>query len=125
MMEFYPKKCQVLNIKTRETQYIICHSYTIHGHTLEVVNSTKYPGVHIHKNIRWNHYIDQVAKKSNNTLAFLRRNLHLCPRSTKFQCYLTLVRTIAEYAITIWDPNTKENINKMEMIQRRASRIVN
>jgi hypothetical protein len=89
------------------------------------LDSSKYLGVHIHKNMRWNHHIDQVAKKANNTLAFLRRNLHHCTRSTKSQYYLTLVRPIAEYASTIWDPHTKENINKIEMIQRRAARMVN
>jgi hypothetical protein len=123
MMEFHPKKCQVLNITTKRNR--IRHPYNIHEHTLEVVDSAKYLGVHIHKNMRWNHHIDQVARKANNTLAFLLRNLHHCPRSTKSQRYLTLVRPIAEYASTIWNPHTKENINMIELIQRRAARMVN
>jgi hypothetical protein len=123
MMEFHPKKCQVLNITTKRN--IIRRPYNIHGHTLEAVDSENHLGVHIHKNMRWNHRIDQVVKKANNTLAFLRRNLHHCPRNNKTQCYLKLVRSIVEYANTILVTHTKENINKMEMIQRRAAWKVN
>jgi hypothetical protein len=56
---FPPRKCQVLNITTKRN--IIHHPYNVHRHTLEVADSAKYLGVHIHKNIRWNHDIDQVV----------------------------------------------------------------
>jgi hypothetical protein len=29
-----------------------------------------------------------------------------------------------EYACTIWDPHTKDNINKLEAVQRRSARFV-
>ena len=45
-----------------------------------------------------------------------------CPRPTKLLCYLTLILT--EYSAVIWDPHTVENISKLEMIQRRAARMV-
>jgi hypothetical protein len=95
---------------------IISHQYQIHGHTLEVVDSAKYIGVHIHKSLKWNHHIDQVAKKANNTLAFLRRNIQQSPRNTKALSYTTLVRPVTEYAGIIWDPYTAENIQKLEMV---------
>ena len=104
LMEFHPKKCQVLNITNKRK--VITHPYSIHGHTLDVVDSAKYLGVHIHKSLKWNHHIDQVAKKANNTLAFLRRNFHQCPRNTKALCYTTLVRPLTEYSSVIWDPYT-------------------
>jgi hypothetical protein len=53
-----------------------------------------------------------VAKKASNISAFLQRNLHQLPRKSKAQSYQTLVRPLMEYACTIWDPHTKENINK-------------
>jgi hypothetical protein len=43
-------------------------------------------------------------------------------RKSKAQCYQTLVRPLMEYACTIWDPHTKENINKLEAVQRRSAR---
>ena len=103
---------------------MITHPYTIHGHTLDVVDSAKYLGVHIHKSLKWNHHIDQVAKKANNTLAFLRRNFHQCPRNTKALWYTTLVRPLTEYSSVIWDPYTAENIRKLKIVHRRAARLV-
>ena len=122
LMEFHPKKCQVTNITSKRN--IISHKYNIHGHTLEVVDSAKYLGLSIHKSLKWNDHINQVTKKANSTLTFLRRNLHHCPRPTKSLCYLTLIRPLTEYSAVIWDPHTAENIRKLEMIQRRAARMV-
>ena len=35
--------------------------------------------------------------------------------------YKTLVRPIVEYSSTVWSPNTDQNIDTLEMIQRRAA----
>ena len=35
-----------------------------------------------------------------------------------------LVRPRVEYAASIWDPHTKDQINSIEKIQRRAARVV-
>ena len=87
-------------------------------------DTAKYLGVHIHKSLSWNHHINEVTKKANSTLGFLRHNIHQCPPTTKALCYRTLVWPLTEYASTIWDPHTAANINKLEMVQRRAARMV-
>jgi hypothetical protein len=50
--------------------------------------------------------------------------ISIIARDQPSQCYLTLIRPITEYAAVIWDPHTAENIRKLEMIQRRAARMV-
>ena len=38
--------------------------------------------------------------------------------------YATCIRPIVEYSSPVWDPHTKRNTNKIEMIQRRCTRYV-
>ena len=38
--------------------------------------------------------------------------------------YFSLVLPNVEYCCTVWDPFTATNINKLEMVQRRAARYV-
>ena len=81
-------------------------------------------GVTLHHQMSWNTHIHQAATRANNTQALIRRNLRTCPKSTKEQCYKTLVRPILEYAAIIWDPHTQSNIQILERVQRRAARYV-
>ena len=122
LMEFHPQKCQVLHITNKKNP--LKQPYNIHGHVLEIVETAKYLGVNIHNRLNWNYHINQVAKKANNTRAFLQRNLHQCPRKTKDLCYKTLVRPLMEYGCVIWDPYTASNIQALEMVQRRSARFV-
>ena len=57
-------------------------------------------------------------------LGFLRRNLRGCPQDMKTQAYTTLVRPVLEYASTVWDPYTLQQIYALERIQRQAARFV-
>ena len=59
-----------------------------------------------------------------STTAFLWRTLSTCPKTVKEICYKTFVRPQLEYAATVWDPHTTENIKKVEAVQWRAARFV-
>ena len=100
--------------------YYITITYTIHNHTLQTTNTTKYLGIHIHSTLNWNTHINKTAQRA--TSAFLHRDIRTCPRKTKRLAYTTLVRPILEYASIIWDPHTASNINKLETVQRRSAR---
>ena len=120
LMQFHPEKCEVITISNRRSP--IKYGYSIHGHHLQHVNNAKYLGVTINKSLSWNTHVDNVTKKANQTLAFLRRNIGMCSQDYKEQAYKTFVRPTLEYASTVWDPHTARNINAVEMVQRRAAR---
>ena len=60
----------------------------------------------------------------SQTLGVLRRNLKNCPREIKNMAYKSILRPKMEYAAPIWDPYTKDNIQLLEGVQRRAARFV-
>lgn len=123
LMEFNPDKCEVINIINKRSH--VYHDYNIHGKMLAHVTHAKYLGLTFSTNMTWDKHIDIITKKANSTCAFLRRNISSCSTKVKAQCYTTLVRPNVEYAATIWDPYTKQNIDKLEQVQRRAARFVN
>ena len=65
-VEFNPNKCEVIHI-TRSRK--ACNnSYQMHGITLASVKSTKYLGITIWSDLRWNKHIDQITSKANRSL---------------------------------------------------------
>ena len=122
MMEFHPGKCQVMSI-TRKRHPLI-RNYLLHGTVLERVKSAKYLGVNLSDDLRWNQHVDAITAKASRSLGFLRRNLQVKNEKLKTNAFFSLVRPQLEYASTVWDPHTAANINKIEMVQRRAARYV-
>ena len=115
LMEFNTDKCHVLRV-TRKQNPII-HEYTLHDKVLETVNSAKYLGVTLTSDLRWNRHVENIAYKANQSLGFLRRNLRINSPNLKSLAYNTLVRPLLEYSSASWDPYTKENVKKLEMVQ--------
>ena len=121
-MEFHTSKYQVISI-TNEVKPII-EKYQIHDHILEQVNCAKYLGIYIDSKLAFSTHIDAIVKKANSTRAFLARNIPRCCRNVKQMAYATYIRPTVEYASPVWDPHTKRNTNKIEMVQRRCARYV-
>ena len=72
----------------------------------------------------WGTYINTITNKANNTLGFLRCSLKIGKKKTKETVYKALVRPTLEYAATVWDPYTENEINSIEKVQRRAAKWV-
>ena len=78
-------------------------------------------GVKIREDLKWESHINNICGKVTKTLGFLRRNLNIGSTLVKEQSYKSLVRPSLEYACSIWDPHLKSDINRLEMVQRRAA----
>ena len=121
-MEFNPLKCELLiRTITNQRSPLIYH---INDVPIKEADFVKYLGVVIDSKLTWKEHIKQVLSKSNASLAFLRRNLRACSHNIKEYCYKTSIRLIIEYATNIWAPHTTQDINRIEMLQRRAARFV-
>ena len=74
--------------------------------------------------LSWYPHISNVASKTSQTLNFLKRNLSKCSAAIKASAYLTMVRSIMEYASAVWDPFYVTDIQQLEKVQCRAARWV-
>ena len=44
--------------------------------------------------------------------------------TTKINCYKAFVKSILDYAATVWLPNTQKDIDMVEQVQRHAARFI-
>ena len=72
-MKFNAKKCYLLSSRTETSNF-----YTINDQFLKQVQDNPYLGLTISDNLKWKTHMDNICKKANSTLGFLRRNLHHC-----------------------------------------------
>ena len=80
-----------------------------------------YLGVIIDNELNFNQHIDDMSQKATNLLNLSCRNLHMCSQEVKNSAYNMIVRPHLENASTCWNPYTKRNIDKLEVVQRRAA----
>ena len=121
-MIFNPLKCEFLRVTNKVNP--IHMTYFIQNQSIKEVPHAKYLGVTIDQHLTWNEHIRQITTKANNVKSFLQRNLRSCPVNVKIICYQSMVRSILDYASTIWSPYTKRNIQAIESVQRRSARFV-
>ena len=100
------------------------YSYTLHGHTLNRVKSTKYLGLTITSDLNWNKPINNITARANQSLGFVKHNVKTKSRDIKTKVYKALVRPSLEYCSTVWDPHPIYATQCLEMVQRRAARYV-
>ena len=121
-MRFNASKCYIMSIN--RTKIPLTYTYTLDNHILEKVNNNPYLGVIISDDLKWAPHINKICNRANSTLGFIRRNLKNCDKKFKETAYISLVRSVLDYSSTIWDPHLKQDIDRIENIQRRAARFV-
>jgi hypothetical protein len=120
-MVFNATKCYIMTLARRPPSNFF---YSLDNTVLKNVSTNPYLGVQFSNDLKWSAHINYLCKKANSTLGFLRRNLKRCPSSCRRNAYLALVRPLMEYSSTIWDPYQKQDIDRLERIQRNAVRFI-
>ena len=102
-MAFNAEKYEVLCISNKK--HPIQHNYFIHGRKLATKTDSKFLGVTISGNLSWSKLVNNISKKANSTMAFLRRNIRSASQQAKSTAYKTFVKPTLEYASTVWTPH--------------------
>ena len=119
-MLFNTDKCKIIHIGHSN-----CHAdYYMSGNKLEIVDEEKDLGVIVSKDLKWDKQCSQAVKKANRMLGVIKRNFTDRSKETIMPLYKSLVRPHLEYCVPIWSPHYQKDIELVEGVQRRATKLI-
>ena len=125
LMEFNVGKCFAMRVgRQRGRSKMDPPMYKLHGQVLCITDTTKYLGLTITSDMKWNSHIQKVTSRANSVLGLLRWSLRIASKAVKTQAYEASVRPHLEYACTVWDPHTQVNVRRLDSVRRRAAHYV-
>ena len=123
-MRFHPNKCKVLRIGKNQCTFKYSMKSENGRCELKEVISEKDLGITVDNALNFEEHCKALVSKANRMLMMIRRNFEYLDRDMFLQLYKSLVRSHLEYGMEIWSPKLKGNVQLVESVQRRATRMM-
>ena len=117
-LPFNVGKCKCLHIGQSNP----CWKYKMEGRILDDVEEEKDLGVVIDKDLKFHQQTASAVKKANMALGLIKKSFAFLDDQMLPLLYKSLVRPHLEYGNVIWGPFYKGDAQKVERIQRRATK---
>ena len=91
---------------------------------LDAIEEERGLGVIVDKSLKSSRQCAKAAAAANAVLGMIRRTFLCKDKELILQLYKSLVRSILEYCIQAWRPYLKKDINVLERVQKRATKLI-
>ena len=122
-LHFNADKCHVLTLGRFEN-IRHAHRYTICYNEMDHVFNEKDLGVTIDAELKFEEHISRKVRIANAIVGQIRRSFSYLDCDTFRRIYTAFVRPHLEYGQAVWSPHLLRNINMLENVQVRATKLV-
>ena len=124
LMSLNYEKCKIMHFgKNNEKQDYFLKDREGNLHQVSNTESERDLGVIVSKNLKWHEHIQNIASKANRILGMLKRTFESRELELWKKLYISLVRPHLEFAVQVWNPTLQTDIDTIEKVQERATRI--
>ena len=97
-------------------------NYNMSNQQLPTTDQQRDLGIIITMDLNWQKQTGNIFKAPNRVLWFVDRNFRYKNKELVLPLYKSLVRPHREHAVQFWSPHLRRDIDKIEKIQRRATK---
>lgn len=119
-MKFNTDKCSVMHLGYQNPSY----EYQLCNKTLNVSDKERDLGVIVDKSLKFSEQSNIAVNSANAALGMIKRNIISRDKNVITKLYKALVRPRLEYCVQAWRPFLRKDINKIERVQRRATKMI-
>lgn len=98
--------------------------YVLGNQRLSVVNEERDLGVLVEKSLKSSKQCAKAAAAANAVLGMIKRTFLCKDKDLLLQLYKSLVRPKLEYSVQAWSPYLKKDVQLLEKVQRRATKLI-
>ena len=91
---------------------------------LDTTHTEKDLGVYVDDKLKFDFHIHTAVTRANRMLGLIKRSYTYLDKESLLCLYKAMVRPILEYGVTVWSPYRIGDIDAVESVQRRATRIL-
>ena len=119
-MSFNADKCKIMHIGRNNPK----NEYYMNGTLLPKTCSERDLGIKITPELNFSSHIDLCVKKANRMLGLIGRSFTKKTVPVIINLYKSMVRPHLDYCSPFWNPYLKKDIDKIECVQRRATKMI-
>ena len=98
--------------------------YEMNGKYLEEVTEEKDLGVIMQSDLKCSSQCIKAVNTANRVLGMIKRTFSVRDKDIILQLYKSLVRPQVEYSVQTWRPHFQKEIDLIEGVQRRATKLI-